>query len=129
MSPIIVSAMFSWKDGADSAVVGNAHRALAEFARDIPGVRVCRYGLNEETRTSIVYAFYDSPEVLQQLSDALMSRGGDIRSAEMKVTELIPGHRYIQGSQASLDSVAKIIDDWGLARFDDDTQANTHVAV
>lgn len=50
-------------------------------------------------------------------------------AAELAVTELTPGHRYIQGPQASLDAVAKIIDDWGLARFHDDTQANIHLAL
>lgn len=129
MSPLIVSAMFSWKDTADSASVGDAHRALAEFASVIPGVRVCRYGLNEDLRMSVVYAVYDSPEVLRRVFHALVTEGRDVMAAELEVTELIPGRSYIQGSQESLDEISHVIDGWGLTRFHSDTQGHTHVAL
>ncbi|MGI9196826.1 MAG: hypothetical protein ACR2KE_05125 [Candidatus Nanopelagicales bacterium] len=126
---ILISAMFSWKDGADSASVGAAHWALADFTRHVPGVRVCRYGLNSDHRTSVVYAIYDSPEVLQTVFDALATRGGDIMTAELEVTELIPGQSLIQGSTQSLDAVSGVIARWGLTRFDTDSQGTTHVAL
>jgi len=129
VSVIVISAMFSWKEDAGSTDVGAAHRALAEFARDIPGVRMCRYGLDEESRTSVVYAVYDSPEALRDLYEALVARGGGTMAAELAVTELIPERTFIQGSQASLDAVAEVIDGWGLQRFHTDSQGSAHVAL
>jgi len=129
VSTIIISAMFSWKDGADSSSVGAAHKALADFAGGIPGVRVCRYGLNEEERTSTVYAVYDSPAALQDTFDALVTRGGDIVAEESALTELVPGQTYVQGSKQALDAIGKVIDGWGLRRFHTDTQGNSHLAL
>lgn len=54
--------------------------------------------LHQESRTSNVYAVYDSAAALQDLFDALVTRGGDIMSAESAVTELVPGQALIQGS-------------------------------
>lgn len=129
MNTIIISAMFSWKDEADSSSVGAAHKALAEFARGVPGVRVCRYGLNEADRTSSVYAVYDSPEALQDLFETLVSRGSDIMAAESALTELVPGQTYIQGNRQSLDAVASVIEGWGLQRFHTDSQGDAHIAI
>ncbi len=129
MRTIIISALFSWKDGADAASVGAAHKALAEFAREVPGVRVCWYGLSEENRTSSVYAVYDSPEVLQNLYEALATRGGDIMAAESAVTTLVPGQTFVQGNKQSLDALEEVIDGWGLLRFHTDTQGDTHVGL
>ncbi|MBM3670288.1 MAG: hypothetical protein FJW97_09810 [Actinobacteria bacterium] len=129
MQTIIISALFSWKDGVDAASVGAAHKALAEFARDVPGVRVCWYGLNEENRTSSVYAVYDSPEVLANLYAALETRGRDIMAAESALTQLVPGQTFVQGSKQSLDELEDVIDGWGLLRFHTDTQGDTHVGL
>ncbi len=129
MNTIIINALFSWKDGADAASVGAAHKALAEFSREVPGVRICRYGLREEDRTSSVYAVYDSPEVLRDLFDALVTRGGDIMAAESALTDLVPGQTLIQGSEESLDSLEDVIDSWGLIRFHTDTQGDAHVSL
>ena len=129
MKTIIISSMFSWKDGADAASVGAAHKALADFAGQIPGVRVCRYGLNEADRTSTVYAVYDSPEALKDLYAALVSRGGEIMAAESALTQLIPGQTFVQGHKESLDAVQEVIDGWGLKRFHTDTQGDTHFVI
>jgi hypothetical protein len=129
MSVIIISAMFSWKEGVDATNVGAAHKALAEFAGAIPGVRLCRYGINEDSRTSGVFAVYDSPEALQALFDALVTRGGDIMAAELAVTELIPGETFIQGSRESLEELETVIDAWGLQRLHTDSQGSAHVAI
>jgi hypothetical protein len=129
VSTIIISAMFAWKDGADSASVGAAHKALADFASSVPGVRVCRYGLNEDERTSTVYAVYDSPAALQDTFDALVTRGSDIMARESALTELVPGQTYVQGNKQALDAVGTVIDGWGLRRFHTDTQGNSHVAI
>jgi len=126
---IIISALFLWKDGADAASVGAAHKALAEFAGEVPGVRVCWYGLNEENRTSGVYAVYDSPEVLANLYEALETRGRDIMAAESVLTELVPGQTFVQGGKQSLDVLEEVIDGGGLLRFHTDTQGDTHVGL
>ena len=129
MSVIIISAMFTWKDGADATNVGAAHKALAEFAGEIPGVRLCHYGINEDSRTSAVFAVYDSPEALQALFDALVTHGGDIMAAELAVTEPIPGEMFIQGSKESLEALETVIDAWGLLPFHTDSQGIAHVAI
>ena len=129
MSEFIISAMSAWKDGADSANVGAAHKALAEFAREIPRVRVCRYGLNEQSRTSVVYGVYESPQALKELFDALVVRGGAIMEAELQVTQLISGQTFIQGPLSSLEAVADVIDGWGLSPSHTDSQGNVHMAL
>ena len=129
MSVIIISATFSWKDGADGATVGAAHKALAEFAGEIPGVRLCRYSIDEDSRTSGVLAIYDSPEALHGLFDALATRGIDIMAAESAVTGLVPGQTFIQGSKESLEALATVIHAWGLQPFHTDSQGNAHVAI
>jgi hypothetical protein len=129
MKTIIISAMFSRNDGATAETVGAAHKALAEFAREIPGVKVCRYGLNEANRTSSVYAVYDSPQALKELFDALVTRGSSIMAAETKVTTLIPGQTLIQGDKTTLDEVSGVIEGWGLSRFHTDTQGGAHIAI
>ena len=116
-------------DGAVGSSVGAAHKALADFASGVPGVRVCRYGLNAEERSSTVYAVYDSPAALQDLFDALVARGGDVMAAESALTELVPAQTYVQGSKQALDAVGKVIDGWGLRRFHTDTQGSSHLAL
>lgn len=129
MEPVIVSATFTWKDGADAASVASAHKALAEFARGVPGVRVCRYGLHETQRTSTVYGVYESPAVFQQVFEGLATRGLDILEAERALTELVPGQTIIQGDKASLDSIGDVIAAWGMQRFHTDTQGGAHVDI
>ena len=129
MKTIIISALFSWNEEATAETVGAAHKALAEFAREIPGVRVCRYGLNETNRTSSVYAVYDNPKALKELFDALVTQGSSIMAAETRVTTLMPGQTFIQGTKESLDEVSDVIDGWGLARFHTDTQGDAHIAI
>ena len=129
MKTIIISSMFSWNDGATAESVGAAHKALADFAGQIPGVRVCRYGLNEADRTSTVYAVYDSPQVLKDVYAALVARGAEIMAAETALTSLIPGQTFVQGHKEALDAVQDVIDGWGMKRFHTDTQGGSHVLI
>ena len=126
MSQLIVSVQYKWKDGNDAATVAAAHKAFSEMCATIPGCRVFLVGLNEATKTSQSYEVYDTADALKILIGKAFEPGSPLTPL-YEVVEVAPGTVSMQGTKATLDSIADIAGQFGATLFYTDSQDAVHV--
>lgn len=126
MAQLIVSVQYKWKDGNDTATVAAAHKAFSEMCATVPGCRVFRVGLNEATKTSQSYEVYDTADALKTLLGKAFEAGSPLTPL-YEVVEVAPGTCSMQGTKATLDSIADLAEQFGAMLFYTDSQDAVHV--